>query len=100
LFDFHTKILQIEEMLESKGFDNLWGLIGGTCLLCETCGAKTGEPCRHPDKARPSLEAIGIDVLKLLKDLGLDNKFHKDKITWTGSILIGEKDIGKIKGIL
>jgi predicted metal-binding protein len=91
LFDFHNKILMIEDFLTGKGFKSIWGLIGGTCLLCEQCGAKTGEPCRHPDKARPSLEAIGIDVLTLLDKLGLDNKFHKDKITWTGCVLIGDR---------
>ena len=42
----------------------------------------------YPDKARMSMEAIGIDVLGLEKELGLDNKFYDDKINWTGCILI------------
>ena len=87
MLDFHTKILQVEEFLINRGASDVWALIGGTCLLCDTCGAKSKEPCLHPDKARSSLEAIGIDVLKLLEEFNLDNKFHKDKITWTGSVL-------------
>ena len=91
--DFHSKILQIEDFLSEKGIRPVWGMIGGNCRLCDECRAKTGEPCVNPDKARMSLEAIGIDVLGLLDKLGLDNKFHADKITWTGCILIQEQKI-------
>jgi len=45
------------------------------------------EPCTYPDRARMSLEAIGIDVIKLLDKFGLDSEFHPDRITWTGCIL-------------
>jgi len=31
---------------------------------------------------------LGIDVIALLERLDLDGKFHADKITWTGMILI------------
>lgn len=36
----------------------------GKCLYCPDgeCARASGEPCRHPDMARPSLEAWGIDV--------------------------------------
>jgi len=85
---FHNKILQIEEFLRERGIDQVWGMIGGSCGLCDSCKAKTGEPCLYPDKARMSIEAIGVDVLGLLDKFGLDNKFHPDKITWTGCILL------------
>jgi len=85
--DFHKKILRLEECLKSEGIKHVWGLIGGNCELCEVCGAKLGEPCPYPDRARPSLESIAIDVLALLNKFGLDNKFHPDKVTWTGCIL-------------
>ena len=86
--DFHNKILQIEEFLRERGINQVWGMIGGSCGLCDICGAKIGEPCLYPDKARMSLEAIAIDVLGLLDKFGLDSKFHADKITWTGCILL------------
>jgi predicted metal-binding protein len=92
--DFHRKILQLEEFLGQKGIRPVWGMIGGNCKLCDECKAKTGETCANPDQARMSLEAIGIDVLGLLEKLGLDNRFHADKITWTGCVLVhGQSNI-------
>lgn len=88
--DFHGKILRIEEFLREQGISQVWGLSGGNCGLCKICHADKGKPCRHPDRARPSLEAVGIDVLKLLEYFGLDSGFHADKITWTGCILMEE----------
>ncbi len=85
--DFHNKILRMEELLSERGTNNVWGMIGGNCGLCDICKAKSNEPCLYPDKARMSLEAIAIDVLGLLNKLGLDCDFHTDKITWTGCIL-------------
>jgi len=85
--DFHCKILRLEELLRSEGINNLWGMIGGTCELCEVCGARLDEPCPYPDKARTSMESIAIDVLGFLDKFGLDNKFCPDRITWTGCIL-------------
>jgi predicted metal-binding protein len=85
--DFHRKILQLEAVLKGKGVDGVWGMVGGSCALCEVCRAKFDEPCPFPDEARTSLEAIAVDVLALLERFGLDNNFHPDKITWTGCIL-------------
>lgn len=85
--DFHRKILQMEKFLKKEGIDEMWGIIGGNCELCDICGAKNNEPCLYPDKARTSLEGIGIDVLGLLDTFNLDTNFYTDKIMWTGCIL-------------
>jgi predicted metal-binding protein len=87
MVEFHSKILEMEEFLKSKGIKEVWGITAGSCGLCEVCRVKTEEPCFHPDKARSSLEALGIDVIALLTTLGLDNQFHDDKVTWTGCVL-------------
>ena len=83
----HNKILEIEEFMRNEGIERMWGISGGSCALCDVCQAKLGEPCVYPDKAKTSLEALGVNVLALLHKLGLDNKFYPDKITWTGCIL-------------
>lgn len=88
--NFHKKILEIENFFNQKGID-AWGLVGGSCSFCIECKAITNRPCKHPHKARPSLESLGINVQKLLENFGLDNKFYSDKIIWTGCILIKEK---------
>lgn len=39
----------------------------------------TGEPCRHPDKVRPSLEACGFDIGRTTTELfGMDLKWGTD----------------------
>ncbi len=85
--DFHHKILHLEDSLKSKGVKDVWGMIGGSCDLCDECMAMLGKPCPYPDKARMSLESIAIDVLALLDRFGLDNRFYPDRITWTGCVL-------------
>jgi len=89
--DFHKKILELEKFLSQKGIES-WGLVGGYCSFCIECKAITDRPCKHPHKARPSLESLGIDVQKLLDNFGLDNKFYPDKIVWTGCILINDRN--------
>ena len=88
--DFKVKVSSddtTEDYLKNEGVAEMWGLIGGNCGLCETCAIQKDKPCRHQDKARMSIESIGIDVVGLLNKLKLDSNFHKDRITWTGCIL-------------
>ena len=93
--EFHHLILRLERRLKKRGATPLWGLIGGNCELCRICAAIENKPCRHPEKARTSLEAIGVDVIALLEKLGLDGQFHPDRLTWTGCILIGEEQASR-----
>jgi len=66
------------------------GLIGSCCRLCEECAAvNPGERCRFPFKARPSMSAMGIDVIATTEKAGLSVKFPvTDAVTWTGVILL------------
>lgn len=88
--EFQRLILRLERRLWKGGATGAWGLIGGDCGLCRTCTAIKDKPCRHPERARTSLEAIGVDVIGLLEKLGLDGRFHPDRITWTGCLLFPE----------
>ncbi len=87
--EFHRLILRLERRLRRRGVTRLWGVIGGNCELCRICTAVEDKPCRHLERARTSLEAIGVDVVTLQERLGLDGGFHPDRITWTGCILFG-----------
>ena len=66
------------------------GFIGGCCRLCDECVAVQGEKkCRFPFKARPSMEAMGIDVMETAEKAGLPVSFPiGDTVTWTGLILL------------
>ena len=41
----------------------------GSCRLCKPCKCKTEQPCAHPELMTYSLEAMGVDVGKLVMQL-------------------------------
>ena len=51
--------VDVERALFLDGYYKAWALGSGPCGRCKTCNMKT---CLHPDRARPSMEACGIDV--------------------------------------
>ena len=63
---FNNELLQTEESLK-----NAMAVYSTTCILCAkgSCTRPQGKPCRHPETMRVSLEAMGINVTKLVKDL-------------------------------
>lgn len=65
-------------------------LSGGCCRLCDECvGPDPAAKCRHPFQARPSMEAVGIDVVATTEKAGLKIEFPaKDKGIWTGLLLV------------
>ncbi|MFX1314345.1 MAG: DUF2284 domain-containing protein [Promethearchaeota archaeon] len=49
----------------------------GFCRVCynkrdKGCNYDSGNPCRYPNKKRYSMEAVGIDVTKTVKNLNFD----------------------------
>jgi len=65
-------------------------LSGGCCRLCEECvGPDPTAKCRHPFQARPSIEAVGIDVVATAEKAGMKVDFPaKGKAVWTGLLLV------------
>lgn len=81
-----TRIEKIMRALEEKinadyGRTSQTRFIGsGACRLCRPCQRKFKRPCKHPDKMRYSLEALGVDCGKLVKDaFGKELKWYKNK---------------------
>ncbi|MDD5417062.1 MAG: DUF2284 domain-containing protein [Candidatus Aenigmarchaeota archaeon] len=79
------KVKTINSILKSKLDNAVRGIadkfngycyISGSCRLCKICAKKTNKPCRHPNKLRYSLEAVGIDCNKLVE------KTLKEKLCW------------------
>ena len=46
------------------------------CVLCEECAYP--DPCRYPHKARPSMDGMGIDIVKTVEPLGFQVKFDAE----------------------
>ena len=64
-----------DKIAKEIGHSNFIIMENGSCRLCKTCAKQNDEPCKHPDKARYSLEACGVRVDKLVEqcfDLSLD----------------------------
>jgi predicted metal-binding protein len=77
----HVKILEIVAKIESQAFFDGYHLAlafgCGPCkhFFCPTkeCSALVpGQPCRHPLKARSSMEGVGMDVFKMAAKVGWD----------------------------
>lgn len=58
----------LERELFLAGHYKAFGLGAGPCPLCEACAFEEG--CRHPDQARPAMEACGIDVFATVRKHG------------------------------
>lgn len=80
----------LEAAAFKAGYPYAAGFTGGICLLCPTCvGVGSGEPCRHPFEARPSMEGVGIDVLRTAANAGLPVSLSSDApVRWTGLVLV------------
>ncbi len=77
----------VEREAFRKGYRFTVGLAAGACPLCEECDVNS--PCKHPFEARPSMEAMSIDVQKTLENAGLSIAWNtRNTITLTGLILI------------
>ena len=61
---------RLEAAAFKKGFKYATAFSAGKCTLCEVC-AGIGNRCRNPYKARPSMEAMGIDVGETARNAGV-----------------------------
>ena len=88
--NLHKIVNKVESTAFSMGYRFAVGFIGGSCRLCGECVARSSnEPCRHPFKARPSMEAMGIDVVQTAANAGLPFDVPpKDTSVWNGLILV------------
>ncbi len=86
----HAIVNDLEAFAFKRGFYLAAGLIGSECLLCEKCVGRPGiAECRHPFRARPSMQALGIDVIKTAGKAGLPvNLSSHAKVKWTGLLLL------------
>jgi predicted metal-binding protein len=86
----HLIINKVEAKASMLGYRFATGFKAGACTLCPECvAANSGKHCRHPYQARPSMEAVGIDVLKTAEIAGLPIDFPpKGKAVWNGLVLI------------
>jgi predicted metal-binding protein len=79
----------MEREIFLSGFYRALGLGAGPCNLCRSCSFDDG--CRHPDDARPSMEACGIDVFATARKHGFTInvvRSYEDPQHYFGLVLI------------
>ncbi len=69
-----AKALELRVFL--AGYHKAFAFLCGPCDACKTCAAIKPQQgkvaaCRHPDQARPAMEAAGIDVFATARAAGL-----------------------------
>jgi len=62
-------LLSLEKALFYKGYHKVMALPATICSRCESC-AVTAENCHQKDKARPTPEALGVDVFGTVRKIG------------------------------
>ncbi len=79
--------LKVRELFKDMDIVNALHLSVGNCGMCEKCAKVTGEPCRYPDLATPSLEAYGVNVSELAKAAGMKYINGQNTVTYFGAVL-------------
>lgn len=80
-------------VIEKGAWEKLKGyktesLTVGSCPLCEKC-TYPDAPCRFPDIAKPSVEAVGIDVTQLAKTCNIRYYNGENTVTYFSVIFFG-----------
>ncbi len=87
--EFAVIMTALEAEAFKMGYRFAAAYAGGDCVLCDVCVGVDGQPCRHPFEARPSMEAVGIDVLATAEAAGLSIELPAAAHPrWTGLLLI------------
>lgn len=84
----HARLSQrLRGMLAALLPDDSLHLTCGGCGLCDTCAKVTGEPCRYPQDAMPSVESYGVDVYNTVKGTQLKYINGQNTVTFFGMVL-------------
>ncbi len=86
---FHEQLLGLERTVFLQGYHKAFVLGAGPCTLCPSCD--TAAPCSQPAKARPAMEACGIDVYETAQKAGLPLSPRTDQrqyVKYIGLLLI------------
>ena len=76
--DVKAIVADLEREIFLRGFWKALGLGAGPCYFCKDCNLEEKQ-CRHSDRARPAMEACGIDVFSTVKKVG----FHIEVVRST-----------------
>lgn len=74
--DMNRIVSTLEREAFLSGYYKAFGMGAGPCSLCDQCDVQ--KSCKHPEEARPSMEACGIDVYKTARTAGFPIEVVRD----------------------
>ncbi len=80
----------LERLKIGHGIIDVLPLGAGCCSICAKCAYLDKEPCRHPNQAVSSLEAYGMDVMALARDMGIPYNNGPNTVSLFGLMLFNE----------
>ena len=72
--DMLASVVKLEKEAMRQSYSLAISFVSGTCQLCEKCNTET-RICVHPEMARYSEDAVGVNVKKTAKNAGIDFVF-------------------------
>jgi predicted metal-binding protein len=67
---FLDALVALEGEMFKSGYYKAFALLSGPCGLCGECAKSKNNPCHFGSRARPSMEACGIDVYQTARNNG------------------------------
>jgi len=72
--DMLTSVVKLEKEATSRGYSLAISFVSGSCQLCEKCNTEN-RICLHPELARYSEDAVGVNVKKTAENAGISFVF-------------------------
>jgi predicted metal-binding protein len=76
--DIKAAVAGMERAIFLRGAWKAFGLGAGPCYFCKQCEL-ISKQCRHAERARPSMEACGIDVFSSAQKAGFPIEVIKNR---------------------
>ena len=76
---FFDMLVDLEGDLFKDGFYKAFVFLAGPCRLCKKCAKLEDNPCKFMYKARPCMEACGMDVFQTARNNGFFIKTLREK---------------------
>lgn len=84
---FQASVLKFRKKLASTAPGERFLVLGaGACRLCQTCSYQEEKPCQHPEDAIISVEAYGIDVMKMMAENRMKYNNGANTVTYVGGV--------------
>jgi predicted metal-binding protein len=76
---YFDALVELEGVMFKDGYYKSFLFLAGPCRLCKKCSAPEDRTCTFPWKARPSMEACGIDVYQTARNNGMYIETLRDR---------------------